>query len=704
MNQKFLEALQEKGIAEKMMIRNDYVTAREHLLEAKKLSPGIDNIGSMLTLCDILSAASLKFPGYGIDYYWILQLTPSATQSVIRNRHQKLVSMLQPIIRTFPGTELALKHIHDAFLVLSNNETRSTFDLKRGTGREDYLSFEVQAPLTQSISDRETISTAQSSSMDFQSHLSDGSKKTAEALSIAVGNSVEKQLTFEDNTNQHGIGMQRIGEEIGTSSYGLPTILEGIVTCQVYYNFEDDRKPHYLEEGQIWAAHYRAQLLHTYRYAQISINSNSAVCITWLKPIPISPGERRWCDKGLPVACGSFELVPEMKKEEVSWQIISSYKCSWTRGITKDQFEIYPKKGEIWALYKDWDLDDWSNDPDAVKGCRFELVEVISEFSKFFGADAACLVKVNGLKSVFKRQTMGGNPITCHISPSNIYMFSHNVPAYRFRGGEIDNIADGMFELDQMALPDYMIQDMVSQQSPNVSGSLLSRPRSNPISIQNPENKNLKPGSTQKHLETGQVWAVYCGKDLMPRQYIRINGIIAENQVFGTMLEPLPIIDHEIHWQKENLPMACGIFKVSGSSVNLNMSLFSYVVRCQQSKCKSFYRIYPQKGEIWAMYRHWNAKWKCSNHENSQYQIVQVLSGFEDVVKVARLVEVKGYLTFFHRLQYDGFDLTYTVCKEEKLSFSHRIPAFRVPGIGKVGIPEDSWHLEPDALPPKRGK
>ncbi|XWS51495.1 hypothetical protein CRYUN_Cryun12cG0181300 [Craigia yunnanensis] len=154
-------------------------------------------------------------------------------------------------------------------------------------------------------------------------------------------------------------------------------------------------------------------------------------------------------------------------KQEVSWQIISSYKCFWTQGITEDQFEIYPEKGEIWALYKDWDLDDWSNDPDAVKGCRFELVEVISEFSKYLGADAACLEKVDGFKSVFKRETMGGNLITFHISPSNIYMFSHNVPAYRFRGGEIDKIADGMFELDQMALPDYMIQDMDSQQSPN---------------------------------------------------------------------------------------------------------------------------------------------------------------------------------------------------------------------------------------------
>ncbi|KAK6262019.1 hypothetical protein QUC31_007835 [Theobroma cacao] len=700
MNQKVLEALQEKGVAEKMMTQKGYASAREHLLRAKELSPGIDNIESMLTVCDILSAASVKFPAYGIDYYWILQLTPPSTQSVIGKRHQKLVSMLQPIVRTFPGAELALKHIQDAFLTLSNNETRSKFDLKRGTGCEDYRSFKFQAPCSQSISDRETISTTQTSSMDSHRNYIDGSKKTAETILTAVGNSVEKQSSSTTFENQHGkIGMSSDG--ISSSTNSLPTILEGIVTCQDYYNFEDDRKLDYLEPGQIWASHYRAKLQHNYRYAQITINSRSAFCVTWLKPIPTSPSERRWCDKGLPVACGSFELVPETK-EDVSWHIISSYKCSWPQCVIGDQFEIYPRKGEIWALYKDWDLDDWSYDPDAVKGCRFELVEVLSEFSKYSGADAMCLVKVNGFKYVFKRQIMGGNPITFHISPSNMYMFSHNVPAYRFRGGEIDNIADGMFELDQMALPDYMIQDMDSQQSPNEKRSLLPRPTS--LSNQNLENKNLKPGLTQKHLATGQVWAVYCGKDLMPRQYIRINGIISESQVCGTELEPLPILDHEIHWQKENLPMACGVFKVSGTSVNLDMSTFSYLVQCQQSTCESFYWIYPQKGEIWAMYKNWNAKWNRSNYENYQCQIVQVLSGFEeDGVKVARLGEVKGYLTFFRRIQYDGFDLTHTVRKEEKLSFSHRVPAFRVPGIGKYGIPEDTWHLEPDGLPPKRG-
>ncbi|OMO52363.1 hypothetical protein COLO4_37246 [Corchorus olitorius] len=670
-NKKFFEAFQEKREAEKLMTVKEYDKAREHLRKAKELSPNIDNIDSMLTVCDILAASSVMFPGYGIDYYWILQLAPSSTLFDIEKRRQKLVSMLQPIMRTFPGAELALEHIQDAYHMLSNIESRSKFNLKRGMGQEECRSFKVQAPSGQSFSDRETISTAQSSSTTFEDS--------------------EKQFDADWEKIGAGLGMSLDGNGINLSTNSLRPVSEGVATCQDYYNFEDDRKPDNLEEGQIWAAHYRAKLQHNYRYAQISINSNPQVCVTWLKPIPVSLGERKWCDKGHPVACGSFELIPEMK-EEVSWKTVSSYKCSWTQGITEDQFEMYPKKGEIWAVYKDWDhihkdwdLDSWSFDADAMKNCRLELVEIISEFSKYLGADVACLVKVNGFKSVFKRQTMGGNPITFHISPSNMFMFSHIVPAYRFRGGEIDNIAEGMFELDQMALPDYMIQDTDSQQAPKDNGRLVSKstPSLNPY----PENNILK-----KRLAAGQVWAVYCGKDQMPRQYIRVNGMNSESRVCGTVLEPMSVLD---------LPIACGMFKVSEKSINLDISLFCSLVECRKSSRQSFYQILPKEGEIWAMYKNWNAKWKRYDYENCQFQIVQVLSFVEDGVKVARLGEVNGCLTFFHKLQYDGFDLTYTVPKEEKLSFSQRIPAFRVPGIVKYGIPEDSRHLEPDALPPR---
>ena len=82
--------------------------------------------------------------------------------------------------------------------------------------------------------------------------------------------------------------------------------------CQDYHTFKNDRKPEHFKVGQIWGAQYRANLPHNFRYTQVACNSARSVLVTWLKPIPISNGKRRWCDAGLPVACGSFEYAKQL--------------------------------------------------------------------------------------------------------------------------------------------------------------------------------------------------------------------------------------------------------------------------------------------------------------------------------------------------------------------------------------------------------
>uniref|UniRef100_A0A5B7BN85 Putative DNAJ heat shock N-terminal domain-containing protein n=1 Tax=Davidia involucrata TaxID=16924 RepID=A0A5B7BN85_DAVIN len=740
------EAIREKEIAEKMILSNDYVSARDKLLKAQQLFPTLDHIGPMVTVCDILSAASNKVPGYDIDYYWVLQLMPSSALSDVRCRYQNLVSLLQPIKNKFPGTELALKLILEAFSVLSDRDKRFAFDLKRGTSWKSYGSFDVEASFFPSMSGKETVIAAQiSSGCDRVSSIQTldgehGGSVSTDMLSerakdlgpklLAKYNTNEqhhdtslgKPSSFSsDFSSQKNMGAYRdtAMDNINSPKEVYHTSLKGnlswysIAVAQKrldrdYYDFENDRKAESFEAGQIWAADYQSDEPQNCRYARINSKLRSEGSVTWLKPVPVSKGERRWCDAGLPVACGSFSVDPEMS-EKVIRPTIFSYKCSWFPGITEEQIEIYPKKGEVWALYEDWNLDEWAYNPETIKRCKFKLVEILSDFSKYLGADSACLVKVDGFRSVFQRQTKEGYPVIFHISPSILYMLSHNVPAYRFTGGEIDGVVSGMFELDQLALRDNTsIQDMDSQmttkEGKSDSSNFTSPAKLLPSLKSYSESKILGPNWLPNNFATGQVWAVYCGKDLMPRQYVRVNNVISGSQVCVTFLEPEPIFDHEINWKKENLPIVCGIYRAAGTNVNLNISQFSHLVKCLQCTTRSIYKIYPMKGEIWAMYKNWTGKWKHSDYANYECCIVETLSDFsEDGMMIARLGEVKGCLTFFHRQQHNGFDLTRAVSKTEMLSFSHRIPAFRVPGIGRYGIPESSWHLEPDALPPKHG-
>ncbi|KAJ4836529.1 hypothetical protein Tsubulata_039892 [Turnera subulata] len=254
-------------------------------------------------------------------------------------------------------------------------------------------------------------------------------------------------------------------------------------------------------------------------------------------------------------------------------------------------------------MYRQFSLDDWSYNPDLAKNCKVDLVEILSDFSKYMDIEVAHLVKVNGLTCIFDREE-----IKCRIPADNLYRFSHKIPAYRFQGGELEMVIEGMLELDQQALPDYMIEDVgtciltdftCGEQLPSFKSCS--------------EDTILMSSWSPQDFVPGQVWAVYFGKDCMPREYVRISNVISENQVCVTFLEPLPFLDHEIEWLGQDLPITCGIFK---------------------------------KGEIWAIYKGWNTNWRMSDYENYQCLIVHILSNIseEDGIRISVLEELLEYL------------------------------------------------------------
>ncbi|ESR50189.1 hypothetical protein CICLE_v10031141mg [Citrus x clementina] len=457
---------------------------------------------------------------------------------------------------------------------------------------------------------------------------------------------------------------------------------------QEFYNFENNRKLENIQAGQIWAAHLQANVNRSYCYALINYNGSYELHVTWLKPIPIRPSETRWYFSGLPVGCGSFDLNPVV--HDLESPMIFSHKCSPVHTGTQDQFEIYPKIGEIWALYENWNCDEWANDPQKLKGCKFDLVEMLSDFSKTSGAHVVCLEKVEAFRSVFQRQTIGQYPVIYQIPSNHLYIFSHNIPAYRLLGGDNGKVGTAIFELDQSALPDDMVHEKLDSSSGFTPSKYL------PSFESSADSQLLKHTWSPVDFAIGQVWAVYCGKENMPRPYVQIVEVISASQVYVTFLEPLPVFHLDTEWKKKNLPIACGLFELGKTSVILKMSHFSHSMEYERSVTENepHFIIYPKKGEVWAVYEDWNEEWQQNDYKNYHYYIVEILSDL--------LVEVENNLTFFHRQQNDGFDITCTVSQAEMFSFSHKIPAFKVQGTAIYGIPEDSWHLDPNALPLKQ--
>ncbi|XP_042491198.1 uncharacterized protein LOC122070999 [Macadamia integrifolia] len=471
-----------------------------------------------------------------------------------------------------------------------------------------------------------------------------------------------------------------------------------------YYNFNNNRKAEAFSVGQVWAAYDQENMPRRYHRICGFIMKPFQLRFTCLKPIPGCADEKKWCAVGLPVACGAFEL--DMGAVMVGGASKFSHVVSQVATVTEQPVEIYPRKGEVWAIYRDWEPFEWCKDPKTRKGYRLQIVEIVASFSKQAGVRVVCLEKVDGFRNIFQRHQDNGSKSCFQIPGTHSYTFSHIVPAFRFAGGEMNGISAGMFELDPLAVPAELVQGMAKPLGKENSSdcSTFTHSPSTPTAIMSePEGEALKSKWTAKDFVSDKIWAIYDGPDSMPRQYVRIKNLISRNEVCVTLLKPYPILGDEVQWVKESLPFVCGLFQTDRVTCNFQLSRFSHLVKCERSKDKSFYKVYPKKGEIWAMYRNWNSKWTRSNYNGCCCRIVEVLSDFseESGLRVASLVEVTGFLTFFQRQLDDGYELLRTVSTREMLSFSHQIPAFIVAGSETHDLPKGCLHLEPDALPSK---
>jgi hypothetical protein len=118
---------------------------------------------------------------------------------------------------------------------------------------------------------------------------------------------------------------------------------------------------------------------------------------------------------------------------------------------------------------------------------------------------------------------------------------------------------------------------------------------------------------------------------------------------------------------------------------------------------KSVFRLYPKKGEVWALYRSWRQHKPVQSDAGEEdnvkfeYDLFQVCSDYskEKGVKVARLYKIPGFTALFQ-----SQEIQEMIPAEHVLSrFSHRIFTYQMRGDERPGVPKDSWELDPAATP-----
>ncbi|KAG2300173.1 hypothetical protein Bca4012_011768 [Brassica carinata] len=457
-----------------------------------------------------------------------------------------------------------------------------------------------------------------------------------------------------------------------------------------FTNFEKLREESCFEAGQIWAMYDDMDKMPRY-YANIRKvirGPKFKLKIKWLEHRPDDERAKGWARRKLPVSAGKYQLVGDDNTSETP---SFSHLISCTVRGMKDIVCVYPRMGETWALFKNWDIN-WPSGGRRHE-YKYEFVEILSEYAEGCPITVAFLRKVKGFASVFHRVAAGaggGRSNTFQIPPHELLRFSHRIPSTKLTGRERNGVPVGSYELDTAALP-QMIEEGEEEAVPVVREATAKSnhrfpPSSEPDCVVIPkyEFHDFSGERSEGKFTAGQIWSLNCKEEGLPKYYAKIKKVewrpVFKLQINKLEVESLP--ENATQWRDKRMPVTCGRFTVKeGQSETLTkVNGFSHQMKAQESSGKNKYTILPKTGDIWAMYKNWSDAIKPGSLKKCAYEVVEVLDDDERHVEVMMLERVDGYTSVFKERVEGGMDVRRTIPRCELLRFSHYVPAFRLTG------------------------
>ncbi|XP_047155876.1 uncharacterized protein LOC124826947 [Vigna umbellata] len=220
-----------------------------------------------------------------------------------------------------------------------------------------------------------------------------------------------------------------------------------------FNDFEMDKEADRFGVNQIWAAYDSGDAMPRFYAIVKKVLSPFMLKITWLEADPDDDEELDWQDADLPIACGKFRLGSSQKTTD---RTMFSHQVRCVKETGRGSYMVYPRKGETWAIFRDWDIN-WSSDPNKHLAYDYDYVEILSDFSENVVIAVAYLGKVKGFVSLFQ-QTSENGAVNFYVRPHELYRFSHQIPSYKMSGNEREGVPRGSFEFDPAALPSNLFE------------------------------------------------------------------------------------------------------------------------------------------------------------------------------------------------------------------------------------------------------
>jgi len=576
-----------------------------------------------------------------------------------------------------------------------------------------------------------------------------------------TSNGIEQMKRGTIHAEENSDGKEKIFHSVsnnglGRNDNGAPGGHSYAILDPDFFDFDQLRDVNQFRANQIWAVYDEQDCMPRFyaRITKVKTTPKIMLHFVWLEFDPTNRAEEAWSYGGLPVACGRFKHGQSETTKETA---IFSRTISFEKSKTRNSYEIYPRKGEVWALFKGWDIG-WISDVDSHKklNYQYEVVQVLSDLTTSTSIIGMPLVKIKGYVSLFMPSREAAPYV---ISRGETLKFSHCVPHHLMSGTEKEGIPEGSLELDPAALPlnleeafpsvipecsSVRSQGRDAKHADSSSGNSSHRGSRNVgegqhtasmnvgTSAKTPEEENSKhnTGTAEvtdvdddnvcrteyvcaesefydfseirllQKFSPGQIWALYSDLDKFPNYYAYIQKVDLNNdKVQVRWLDGCPQSEEEKRLLQEERTIGCGTFKLSSIHEVMTYNgrdAFSHCVDARSAGRKGEYEIIPHLGEIWAVYKNWRAGWTAHDFKNCEYELVEIFGHTDSSIQVQHLRKVAGYRTVFVPYRAEGS--VKTIRKDEYPKFSHQIPCFHLTHE-KGGKLRGYLELDPSSVP-----
>ncbi|GAB4859340.1 hypothetical protein Ancab_010803 [Ancistrocladus abbreviatus] len=276
-------------------------------------------------------------------------------------------------------------------------------------------------------------------------------RKKLEEMRLASAAAAEKNIKLQ------GIGKSGRWRKGNLGGSHLELKKTGTVTLTVpdsdFHDFDKDRSEECFKPKQIWALYDEEDgmpRLYCLIREVISVKPFK-IHISYLSSKTDAEfGAVNWICSGFTKSCGSFRACNSDVIEQVN---MFSHLLSREKAGRGGCVRIYPKCGDIWAVYRNWSPNWNRRTPDEVRH-QYEMVEVLDDYSEEFGVCVIPLIRLDGFKTVYRRNT--DKDAMRWIPKREMLRFSHQVPSWFLK--EVNSLPEGCWDLDPAATPDDLLQ------------------------------------------------------------------------------------------------------------------------------------------------------------------------------------------------------------------------------------------------------